>query len=75
MDYRESKFSTKINKTMESHRGTWSGCNMGWPGLKTMHYIQPDPGGPLWLSIQDQSFTIHVFMVLSGTIIDNAQIH
>ena len=30
---------------------TWSGCNMGWPGLKTMHYIEPDPGGPLWLSI------------------------
>ena len=24
---------------------------MGWPGLKTMHYIEPDPGGPLWLSI------------------------
>ena len=21
-------------------------------GLKTMHYIEPDPGGPQWLSIQ-----------------------
>ena len=29
---------------------------MGWPGLKTMHYIEPDPGGPLWLSINSCQF-------------------
>ena len=28
---------------------------MGWSGLKTMPNIEPDPGGPLWLSIHKQS--------------------
>ena len=32
---------------------------MGWPGLKTMHYIEPDPGGSLWLSIIQSSVTFY----------------
>ena len=40
----------------------WPGCNMTCPGFnvnmvrvqhgEAMHYIEPDPGGPLWLSIR-----------------------
>ena len=40
---------------------TWSGCNMGWPGLRTMHYIEPDPGGPLWLSIHVKQWLLVCF--------------
>ena len=49
----------------QGHMVGWPGCYMTCPGfnmnmvrvqyavarVKTMHYIEPDPGGPLWLSI------------------------